>query len=970
MNTIKTIANLACRTMLLALAASAVFVSCTTSELDDIKEQLGLLTDKVFELEEKLNNEIDALKDMIEGKILITSVSTDAATGITTVVLTNGVTLQLYPEKDLKSFLTYFENGAGKHWAYIDKDGKVVPFLDEDGQLIPIEGSLPKIIEKDGETYIVLGGKEYPMSGNSVFSDYELVTDPLTGEVYAVTFTFGEDMTFTVTVDGACGLYFVQPSGWSTEIIDNYYVENGKTERVQIDARGVVDYVLQIPDGWRVKEYEDPYMGQKYFDITAPFTSVVEMGLAAAEGELKVMAVLEGGKATVAKLYLSSEPFKNFGVSLGNATVEMYNGLQKFVYGMCLASEYDEAAVFKTAENLLTAYEYPKGYAVSTSDIKAEPVAELLGIEPVAGAEYVFWAIPALYYVTADDAGYYLEEGVIEKVNVKYNSVAFNITKPSFRDATLNMELKGVDAYYTELLPKEEYLLEDVLYYLNNGYYDEVTEPMTYSGSVFEFAGVEAESATEYVIWLAVAEKGKVYTAADLVVRNFATNELAPGGSADVKAGTPTASALDIKVDLTAEGAETIYYSFLTSSDAAKYADDAAKATYLFEKGKSSSETSLTVKASDVVSKVKPETNYVLFAVATDSKGLYGEVLSLECATTAVSYNNMTVALELLSNDPGDVVVSVSATGGEVVDYLYWIGKTSDNTWKSANYLGGSVETAQTYMYLNADATRFATVKASYPIVDGKITMTDLSSKTEYVVVVMAKDKNGVYSKATELKFTTRAVALGNIVLSTDSKWAAAKPTVEWIDSKFMAQSGQLGGAYGFNITIPADFTAYLLAGTDGYLSNGGDIADVTLEDKIISIIEYVDRPRDWHLTISDDWVWPHIGYVHYHSHHGAPLFGNSVIWASQEYHDSICDCGGNFVQTTTMNGHEVEVTHLININDGKPVEFRQPQAIGSTEEVIDKVFVVCRDLQGNCYEPFVIDVPVEKFQNAGGRDE
>ena len=94
------------------------------------------------------------------------------------------------------------------------------------------------------------------------------------------------------------------------------------------------------------------------------------------------------------------------------------------------------------------------------------------------------------------------------------------------------------------------------------------------------------------------------------------------------------------------------------------------------------------------------------------------------------------------------------------------------------------------------------------------------------------------------------------------------------------------------------------------------------------------------------------------------------MIWASQEYHDSVCDCGGTFDETTVMQGHEVVVHHIININEsGKKFEFRQPQAVGSTEQVVDRVFVVCRDLNGNCYETFVIDVPVAKFQNAGTRD-
>lgn len=952
---------------ILVLMTSTLAVSC----YDDgaIWDQLEMLTDKVFALEERLNNEISALEAMLKGKIFVTNVSTDAASGITTVTLSNGTQLQLLPEKDLKSFLTYFENAAGKHWAYIDENGKVVPFYDEKGGLIPIESSFPSVIEKDGETYIVIGGKEYPMSGNSVFSDYELVTDELTGEVYAVTFTFGEDMTFTVTVDGACGFYFVQASGWSSEIIDNYYVENGHTERVQIDARGVVDYVLQIPDGWRVKEYQDVFMGTRYFDITAPFMSVVEMGLAVAEGELKVVAVLEGGKATVAKLNLSSSPFKTFSLSLGKAYVEMYNGLQKYVYGMCLASEYDEATVFETASSLLEAYDYPAGYNVTTNNLKGVDVAAELGIEPVAGSEYVFWAIPALYYATDEDAGYYLEEGLVEKVEFKYNSVTFEVDKPSFLDAELKMELVGVDAYYTALVTEDEYLLEDVLYCLNNSYYDAQTEPMTYNGSLFDFAGVEAQSATKYVAWLAVAEAGKVYTEADLVVCKFSTASLTAGGKVDVEAAEPVLGPLDVTVELTATGANSIYYAFMTKNEASKYTDDEAKAKYLFEKGGYAGAQTATAKASDFIAKTKPETAYTLFAVASDSEGKYGKVLVLECKTTAITYNNMTVAFELVKNAPNNVQVAVSTTGGDAAGYLYWVGKTSDNTWKSSTYLGGSAETAQVYMYLNSENYRFTNIADAYPVVDGVIKMTDLSYDVEYVIVGMAKDANGGFSKATEFKFTTRAVDLGTVVYSTESKWAAAKPTIEFIQAKSYPAAGQMPGAYAFNITIPANFTAYVLAGTDSYISYGEDESLLTVEDKIIRIIENVDRGRDWQIT-EDYWEWPDIGITHYHSEHGCELWGNSIIWASLEYHDSVCDCGGVFEDTKVLNGKNVTFHHVLNINDGNPIEFRMPNAAGSTTEIIDKVFVVCQDLQSNCYEPFIFDVPIELFLNGGSRDE
>lgn len=954
----------------LAIAFSAV-VSCAdyTSDIEDLrdelKEELELVINKLYELEQKMNSEIQALKDMLAGKLLITSVKTNSETGITTVSLSNGSSFDLLPEKDLKSFVTYITLSDGiDYWAYIDENGKKQLFLDENGEAVPVLAEIPEVVVKDGETWIVVGDVEYPLAGNSVFSDYELIKDELTGEIYAVTFTFGEEMSFTVTVDGAAGFFFVKPSGWSTVAISDYFVPLGMTERVQVDARGVVDYVLQIPDGWRVKEYKDVFMGAMYFDITAPSKDLVESGVAASEGDLKVVAVLEGGKATVAKLYLSSEPFKEFSVSLGKATVKMYNGLQKFVYGVCTASSYDESTIIKTAERLLDAYEYPAGYGVSDFDLDGMSLSEIAGRTLTAGNQYVFWAIPALYYSNDEDSGYYLKEGTFAYQIATYSSVKFEVGNASTRDAHLDMDLKGVDSYYTELLPKADFLIEDIVYNLNNtGYYTAKTTPKTFSGSIFDFTGVKAEQATEYVAWLAVAEDGKTYTAADVVVCEFATLNLAAGSPVKVEASAAEESVSDVKISLIAAGAEKIYYSYVTAAVAKTLATDEDKADYLFVNGIAVEGEAVEAKASEVI-EVKPATSYVFLAVATDDTGKYSEVVTVECKTKAIEFNDLKVVLSLERNDPGNVVVSISAEGA--VDYLYWIGRTADNIWKSANYLGGSAGKAQNYMYANAGHERFTSVMEAYPVVDGTITMNDLVANVGYVIVAMAKDKDGMYSKATALRFTPRDVAIGEVVLSSDPKWEAARPTIEWIPSKFEPSTGMMSGKYGFYVTIPEGFTGYVLAGTDDYLTEGNPQLKLSVEDKILKIIEYTDKHKDSDYIVDYDlWGekgWPY-GSEFYSFEHGDPLFGNVVIWASKEYHDSVCDCGHPYVGTRMYNNVEVEVKFMLHLNDGTPLEMRQPYAVGSKTKVVDKVFVVCQDLDGNCYEPFVINVPVEYFK-------
>lgn len=975
MNIFSKIRKAAVRVVALVAVACPLAVSC----YDDsgIWEQINDLAIRVLALEQKLNSELEALSDMLKNSVTITSCD-QQSDGTYKIKLSTGV--EFYadpnPKTELKSVVTFMTLGGVNYWAYYKADGSRELILNADGERIPVEAETPQVVTKDDESFLVIGGVEYPLSGNSVFSNYELVTDDMTGEIYAVTFTFGEDMTFTVTVDGAQGFWFVQQSGWNTSMLTDYFVAAGLTERVQLSMIGVVDYVLQVPEGWKVKEYVDEVVEATYFDITAPSIELVNSSLAVSEGYLKVMAVLEGGKATVAKLYLSSTPFSRLGVSLSKAYISAYPGLQKFVYGVAPKADFDKELAYETAAAILQGEDVPAGYGYADgSNVYGKELSEILGQELAPESEYVLWAVPVLLDSKTDE--FFIKDGTLTAYEFAAYSLSFEVTSATFKGVDVKFSLKGADAYYADLSVKADFDLEQVLKWVNFGVYDQLT--MTeYAGSAFKFVetDIEAVPNTEYVAWVVVAEEGKTaYTEEDVLCINFKVKELGPGGVANVVAGEPVCEPTDITVPLTAEGAEMIFYTFVKYSDIPNYSDKETQVQKLIEKGKLINASAADVKLSDVLgsSVRQPDTAFGFFAVAIDSDGKYGEVYSAELTTGSIPYNDMEVVLELLSNNPGDVTVSISTTSGTPKSYVYYIGTATSSTWTSANLLGGKAETAERYMAMKPTDVRFKSTASSYPIGEGGIIkMTDLALKTEHVVVAVAMDESGLTSHATVLKFTTRGVNIGNVVTSADPKWADAKPTVEWLDHYFMAGQGQMSGAYGFNVTVPQNYTAYVLAGSNTYITKDevGDLSVVSVEDFIETVIEYVDHPRDWHLTISDDWVWPHIGYIHYHSHHGAPLYGGSIIWRSEEYHDSLCDCGGNFDQTTVMQGHEVVVHHVININEpGAVFEFRQPQAVGSTEEVIDRVFIVCRDADDNCYEAFIYDVPVEKFQNAGTRD-
>jgi hypothetical protein len=151
--------------------------------------------------------------------------------------------------------------------------------------------------------------------------------------------------------------------------------------------------------------------------------------------------------------------------------------------------------------------------------------------------------------------------------------------------------------------------------------------------------------------------------------------------------------------------------------------------------------------------------------------------------------------------------MSVGVTGGAAESFVYWIGKSSDNFWKSSSNLGGTREKAQDFIAANPNNAKLATAMRKYTYVDGQITMTDLALETEYVAVVMAKDAEGQYSEATVLVFRTRAVNLGAVIYSSNPVWASYTPEIEWLQNTFVPATGFLSGAYAFNITIVICYT-------------------------------------------------------------------------------------------------------------------------------------------------------------------
>ena len=1020
--------NVALKIFLGLVLTSPVFSSC--ANLDEVWEKFDEVDARLDSLENGLNGQIEALNSLLsknEIEISKYSVNEDGSCVIT---LSDGTEFTVLSKTaNMTTFMSYKEVNGIKYWAVYDAEGNLNLLKDANNKNIPVT-ELPTVTEKDGIYYIVINGEEYATGYNpgdslTLITSYELNKDE-SGNVYSVTFVFGEDeYTFTVPVSGYKGFRFLlgNVSAGAT-VIKDYYVDYSSVAKVYVDVENVVDYVMQIPDGWRVKEVTSEVDGT-YLEITAPSKETITAGAAVAEGDLKVVAVVEGGDAMVARLKLTTSPFKTFRIAASNVIIEKYNGVDKVIYGISTVGSFDEDAIMASAPSIISANDKN-----ITDDNVNAAVAEVLGSEPSIDERYVLWAVPVFYATEGEEAGYYVKDNLI--FSVEFGAVKADLTLKStkFNNATIAVDMKGVEKYYGGTALKTDDVLTDILYQVNNELVDPFTSPMTYEGSAFEFptslanSGVEIKSNSTYVTWLIpVSEDVETYTVDDVVLVEFTLPDVVAGGTSTITFGDASVDKVSISVPITSEGAERIYYVFVTPSYA-KYGlpNEADKQGYLLNKGTVVNASSATASEAGL----DPLTERVLIAMSVDSEGKYGAVASVSKTTEELVFNSMTVTMTADDNNIGQkkAVIDVSVSGTPV-EYVWWYGKETDEFW--TDVLGADIEKAGMYMalYPNDSEILRAMNSSSFNPETGELILTGLKGDTNYRVAMIVKDESGLYSSVTSSlgskRFKTMAADLGTIVTKDKSAWKEAKNSIniKWHENKFYAaENSNMSAFYAFDITIPSNLTAYILCMSDEYFAENPETQ--TIKDQIIDIESQCSRKYDAGKTVYDehgesivepDWVDDngeiHSGFmlnIYDFYVHGYPKNGFATYFAAGAHDEKNCtawegsscsnydyamqhitkrhsvDYYKSYVISTRGSVLKVEANinkaaqdlfeayypyykdakPLIYINNGEPLYMENHYASGVNDDgkVMDDVYVVLKDAQGNYYEPMSFEVP------------
>lgn len=1031
--------------LLKAAACTLAVLPMLTSCYDDsaIWNELDKIENRLDSLETSLNQQLSALNSLINGKTTIASCEKNQD-GSYEVELSNGTKFTVLAEgRDYSALVSVKDVDGVKCWATYDANGNLVVLTDNAGNPVPVVKeeyrTSVEVLVEDGIYYLVIDGKKY-MTGYDteelvqVFSSCTPHKDA-SGNVYAMTFTFGEGVTITVAVDGYNGVIFKLPNVAGTAtILSEYYINHGDTQPILLSMAGVIDYVMQVPDGWRVSERTDELSGETYLDITAPAKATINAGAAVASGDLKVVSVVEGGKAAITKLTLSAEPFKVFNVSAIKAELEPYAGVQKYAYGVVLEEDYDETALAaKVTEALGITGDLPEGLFITENGINLT-LAEIYGKELDVESAYIFWAIPVLYS-EGEEASYYVKSDMFHTHRIAPIKVEFSTPAPSLFDAEISIEIDGATSMYAGTSVKSAELFDDIIYQINNGIVDPI--PATsYSGPASSFPSEEANKdvefmpATTYVTWVVPVEyleemtkaaaTEKTYTTNDIIFQEFTTKSVTTGGSLEVTLGEAVTDRTNISFAASSEGAVLFYYTYLSKSAGERYntLDNDGKAQFIL---KHSSRQAVKGSAIDAkIERVKPNTTMYLYIVAVDNDGKYGKVSTMPATTAAMEYNDLTVSISAPEVSASKATMKVEVSGGTATDFLYWFGKASEAFWANSSYCGGTAAGAQQYMSCYPEDENIVKSMSKYGSIstDGTIKFDELKMSTQYVLLVVAKDESGLYSKAGYKSITTLAADLGVVVKTGSDTWNTAKEQIkiEWIQESFEKGESQMSSAYAFNFSCPKNLTAYVLCSTQEYYDDPTYF--LTVEDCMIDIENTASRRYDssvvtfdesGELKLEPNWIddageskTGHLMNICDFYIHGVPGRGFVTYFAQGSHGKDNCiawdnNACSNYTRAEQMIAERCSLEYwaewfrtnkgvtnetyvqqnaqtYLNAykpyyegdkpvyfeNDGSALQITNRDAIGPDDAgvVADDVVVMFKDLEGNYYEPMYFPVP------------
>lgn len=480
-------------------------------------------------------------------------------------------------------------------------------------------------------------------------------------------------------------------------------------------------------------------------------------------------------------------------------------------------------------------------------------------------------------------------------------SATVEATKLSFNDIQISVEVKGSEGYYAGNMLTEGFVAEELLANLE---FMSLESEMSYTGALVDFPEPTGEiiiPGMSYLVWIVDAKPQGDYTAEDILTFEFVAPDYAAGGSISITPGEPYITQTAVEVDLTAEGAYAISYSWL-SAEQYGAADQAAKTELLLSA--TQYEGSFVTAYSDTVISLEPESDVWLVAMAIDQEGRYGEILEQKY-TTLPEPKQFTLEIDEENStfDETQGTIRWNILDGEAVKTVYYVALADDNFWLTT--LGESFDRAIEYIMVNPTNSHFESTTQNY------VELSDLVEGRRYLFVAVAFDADDNPSLGDGFYFTPQSSVVFVSRLMEDGTenpdWSATCPTINIADFCFL--KGQFTRLF---------WMVDLVDGTTGY----------TAAISAAYVDETFSSPKAWARDLLAN---PDGSY-------------NVYYWEPDD---------PNIPDPNAENGGGTSVSAKTNkVNEDKI--YYHPRCFGDV-----KIYVTWTDAEGRLYEPVSVDMPV-----------
>ena len=829
---IKSVVTLMATTALVAFSS----VSC---QYDDsaIWNEIETIKQELADLRLQLETELNAIKDLVNGQVTIKEIN-QQNDGSKVVALSDGSKITIYPKGSgvPANIITVVTEGDVMYWAMYDGLGNANPIL-VGGQKVPVADVAPQTQIVDGAIEVSFdGGNTWVKTGytesvaDSIITDIEVVYSDWQTDAKGNPVALYCKITMA---DGSIVKVGMQ-NGKLVLPFDSMFVPYGSDMPFYLDVSDVADFINTNPRGWECDVEHNAKRGSMSLCFYAPTYEQVQAGEAVAEGVAKLMVVFNNGSSAIASIKLSTSPAQVFFTYEG-VHVEVGYGTDYLLCGIIGAKSFNLDNYVTNCNKVLADGSTISGiYQASFMETQSIyiPYSELRSAALQAGTEYTFWYVAPR---SREDGSLYVDANEFVVETYKHSSASFTTTATSFFDVDVKFDVKGSEGYMLGFEKAETFDAAAIAtYYTDNyDYLNATREDVNYTGSFLELVGSseKLDNGTEYVIYYIAKNKSRVILEENVLNWSFTTADFTEGGSLDVVIeGEPVVEYKDIYLNLNSTGEHImLIYSAMPSYMATAYPDD----TYIVNMLLSEGVRTVTGEAVEAHYKgTEPGEAVTLFAVAIDKDGKIGKPLKKEFKTKDFEYNDLAVTLTLLDYKVDNTLINVACEGSSHFKYIYCSLDNSD--WKDV--YGGTAKKAGEYIIMFPDASNVYDTEKVALSAEGNIMLNGLNVDTEYVLVCVAVDENGVVSKPATCYFEPIA-NIGNMVKRTDANWADGKPEIilgdtaeveffnfswytvpqkGWVAYSMVDHPDNLVSDYfGTNVNTPEKLIAHIVAGCD-----------------------------------------------------------------------------------------------------------------------------------------------------------